>query len=65
MEWFMDTGIRILVIAVVAIVLFIVARITIPPIIERLISRRMGGEEKRGKGCMCTYIDSSLITSHF
>jgi small conductance mechanosensitive channel len=41
MEWFMDTGIRIVIILAVAIIIFIVARIIIPTIIRRLISRRM------------------------
>jgi len=45
MEWFMATGIRVIVIIVVALILFFIFKFIIPPIVKRLISRRMAGEE--------------------
>jgi len=43
-EWFMGTGIRILVIIAVAVILFIIFRFTVPLIVKRSVSRRMAGE---------------------
>lgn len=47
MEWFMSTGIRILVIIVVAIILFYILKFLIPPMVKRLIARRMAGEDEQ------------------
>jgi len=44
MEWFMETGIRIVVIIAVAIILFIILKFTIPLIVKKYVSRRMAGE---------------------
>ena len=44
MEWFMATGIRILVIIVVALILFFIFRFIIPAVVKRFITRRMAGE---------------------
>ena len=46
MDWFMDTGIRIIAIIVVAIILFFICRIVIPSIMKRMITHRMLGEEE-------------------
>lgn len=44
MEWFMDTGLRIAIIIVVALILFLIFRFAIPALVKRFISRRMTGE---------------------
>ena len=44
MEWFMATGIRIVIIIVVALILFLIFRFLIPALIKRFITRRMAGE---------------------
>ena len=62
MEWFMETGIRIVVIVVVAIVLFVVVRFIIPSIIRRMISRRMEGEEKAEIQKRTDTLSSILVT---
>ena len=43
-DWFMDKGIRIVVIVVVAIILFVIFKFLIPLLIKRFISHRMAGE---------------------
>lgn len=43
-DWFMETGIRIVVIIAVAVILFIVLRFTVTLIIKRFVLRRMIGE---------------------
>ena len=44
MDWFMDTGIRVIVIIVVALILFIICRMVIPSIMKRTVTHRMAGE---------------------
>ena len=44
MDWFMDTGIRVIVIIAVAIVIFIICRLVIPSIMKKAITHRMAGE---------------------
>ncbi len=46
MDWFMDTGIRVVVIIAVAIVLFIICRMVIPSIMKRTVAHRMAGESE-------------------
>lgn len=46
MDWFMDTGIRVVVIIAVAIVLFIICRMVIPSIMKRTVAHRMVGESE-------------------
>ena len=46
MDWSMEKGIRIGVIAAVAIVIFIICRFVIPSIMKRAISHRMAGESE-------------------
>ena len=46
MDWFMDTGIRVIVIIAVALALFFISKFIIPPIIKRFIARRMAEEEE-------------------
>ena len=44
MDWFMDTGIRVIAIIVVAIIIFFFCRWIIPSIMKRTITHRMAGE---------------------
>jgi len=44
MDWFRETGIRIVVIVAVAIILFIILKFIIPLIVKRFVSRRMESE---------------------
>jgi small conductance mechanosensitive channel len=44
MEWFMETGLRIVIIIGVALILFIIFRFVIPTMVKRFIARRMVGE---------------------
>ena len=44
MDWFMDTGIRVIAIIVVAIIIFFICRWLIPSIMKRMITHRMVGE---------------------
>ena len=46
MDWFMETGIRVIVIIAVALALFFISKFIIPPIIKRFIARRMAEEEE-------------------
>jgi len=46
MEWFKDEGVRIICIAAVSLVLFIVCRMVIPSIMKRILSNKMPGEEE-------------------
>jgi small conductance mechanosensitive channel len=46
MEWFMETGLRIVIIIGVALILFLVFRFVIPAVVKRFIARRMAGEEE-------------------
>lgn len=44
-DWFIDTGIRVIVIIAVAVILFFVFKYLIPKFVKRLVSKRMAGEE--------------------
>ena len=46
MDWFMDKGIRIIVIVAVAIVIFFICRWVIPSIMKKSIAHRMSGEDE-------------------
>jgi small-conductance mechanosensitive channel len=46
MDWFIDTGIRVIVIIVVAFVIFLICRPVIRSIMKRLVTHRMSGEEE-------------------
>jgi small-conductance mechanosensitive channel len=46
MDWFMDTGIRVIVIIVVAVIIFFICRWIIPSIMKRTVTRRMAGEDE-------------------
>jgi small-conductance mechanosensitive channel len=43
-DWFMSTGIRVIVIVAVAVVVYLILRSLIPKLIKRFVSRRMVGE---------------------
>lgn len=43
-DWFMETGIRVVVIIAVAVILYFIFRFLIPKFIKRLIARKMAGE---------------------
>ena len=43
-DWFMETGIRVVVIIAVAVILYFIFKFLIPKFIKRLIARRMEGE---------------------
>jgi small-conductance mechanosensitive channel len=47
-QWFMDHGVRIIIILVVGIVLWFVLRQTLPPLMNRIIGRPQKGESKEG-----------------
>jgi small-conductance mechanosensitive channel len=46
MDWFMDTGIRVIAIIVIAFVIFLICRPVIRSIMKRLVTHRMSGEEE-------------------
>ena len=46
MDWFMDTGIRVIVIIVVAIIIFFICRLLIPSIMKKTVTHRMEGEDE-------------------
>ena len=46
MDWFMDTGIRVIAIIVVALIIFLICRPVIRSIMKRLVTHRMSGEEE-------------------
>ncbi len=46
MDWFMDTGIRVIAIVVVAVIVFIICRMIIPSIMKRMVTHRMEGEDE-------------------
>jgi small-conductance mechanosensitive channel len=47
-QWFMDHGVRIIIILVVGIVLWFILRQTLPPLMNRVIGRPQKGESKEG-----------------
>lgn len=62
MDWFMETGIRVVVIVAVAIVLFIIFKFLIPRIVRRLVSRRMAGEVDTEIDKRTNTLSSILVT---
>ena len=46
MDWFMDTGIRVIVIIAVAIIIFFICRWLIPSIMKKTVAHRMAGEDE-------------------
>ena len=46
MDWFMETGIRVIAIIVVAFIIFLICRPVIRSIMKRLVAHRMSGEEE-------------------
>ena len=46
MDWFMDTGIRVVVIIAVAIIIFFICRWLIPSIMKKTVAHRMAGEDE-------------------
>jgi len=46
MDWFMDTGIRVVVIVAVALAIFLICRPLIRSILTRTVARRMAGEDE-------------------
>lgn len=61
-DWFMDTGIRVLVIIAVAVILYFIFRYLIPKLIGRFVSRRMEGEEGTEIKKRTATLSSSLVT---
>jgi small-conductance mechanosensitive channel len=47
-QWFLDHGVRIIIILVVGIVLWFILRQTLPPLVSRVIGRPQKGESKEG-----------------
>ena len=46
MDWFMSTGIRVIVIIAIAVAVFLICRPIIRSVIKRIVSRRMAGEDE-------------------
>ncbi|MFW6102234.1 MAG: mechanosensitive ion channel family protein [Chloroflexota bacterium] len=46
MEWFMSSGIRVIVIVVIAVAVYLICRPIIRSIIKRMVSRQMAGEDE-------------------
>lgn len=61
-DWFIDTGIRIIVIIAVAVILYFIFRALIPRLINRLVSRKMTGEEEAEIGKRVHTLSSILVT---
>jgi small-conductance mechanosensitive channel len=47
-QWFLDHGVRIIIILVVGIILWFILRQTLPPLMNRIIGRPQKGESKEG-----------------
>ena len=61
-DWFMETGIRVVVIIAVAIVLYLVFKLLIPKLIKRFVSRRMAGEPDTEIEKRTNTLSSILVT---
>lgn len=61
-DWFMDTGIRVVVIIAIAVILYFVFKYLIPKFIRRFMSRRMAGEEDTEIEKRTDTLSSSLVT---
>ena len=62
MDWFMDTGIRIIIIIAVALALFFISKFIIPPLIKRFIARRMAEEEETEINKRTATLSSILVS---
>jgi small-conductance mechanosensitive channel len=62
MDWFMETGLRIAIIIVVAIILFFIFKFLIPSIVRRFIARRMAGEEEAEINKRTSTLSSILVS---
>jgi small-conductance mechanosensitive channel len=62
MEWFMETGLRIAIIIVVAIILFFIFKLLLPSIVRRFIARRMAGEEEAEINKRTSTLSSILVS---
>jgi small-conductance mechanosensitive channel len=61
MEWFMTSGIRIIVIIVIALIIFLIFKFIIPKLVKRLITRRMAEEEETEIDKRTTTLSSILV----
>jgi moderate conductance mechanosensitive channel len=61
-DWFMGAGIRVLVIIVIAIILYLVCKFMIPKFIQRLVSRKMVGEQETEIKKRVDTLSSTLVT---
>jgi len=61
-EWFMDTGIRVVVIIAIAVVLYFILKYLIPKFIRGFISRRMAGETDTETKKRTDTLSSILVT---
>lgn len=61
-NWFMDTGIRVIVIVAVAVILYFIFKYLIPKFIRRFISRRMADEEDTEIQKRTDTLSSILVT---
>jgi len=62
MEWFMETGLRIAIIIVVALILFFIFKFLIPAIVKRFIARRMAGEDETEINKRTSTLSSILVS---
>jgi small-conductance mechanosensitive channel len=61
MEWFMTSGIRIIVIIFIALIIFLIFKFIIPKLVKRLITRRMAEEEEIEIDKRTTTLSSILV----
>lgn len=62
MDWFMSTGIRIIAIVVVAIIIYLICRFTIPSIMKKIVSQRMVSKDEGEIQKRTHTLSSILIT---
>jgi moderate conductance mechanosensitive channel len=62
MEWFMETGIRVIAIIVVAAIIFVICRLVIPPIMKKMITRRMTDEDETEIGKRSNTLSAILVS---
>jgi moderate conductance mechanosensitive channel len=62
LEWFLHTGIRILIIIVIALVLFFICRFLIPSVVKRIITRGMLREDQTEIDKRTSTLSSILVT---
>lgn len=61
-DWFMETGIRVVVILAIGIVVYVLLRLLIPGLVNRLISGRMAGEPETELLKRTNTLSSILVT---